>query len=176
MHRLWAWTGLSAALLFLILVLLDRVLAAQTSLGTADLQQLSTAAQYQIAHTIWIRADVAMRVGFILGLDYLLMPLYAAALFCSGLAVQEFYMPRAALARRVLAVATLVPVFGALLDAVENALELYLLVPGHATDTLANLAFRISYAKMTCLYVGLALLIAALFGLRMRRARKKLAL
>lgn len=175
LYRLWTWTCLTAAILFLILVLLDRGLSGQTSIGVFDLQNLSTAAQYQTAHNIWIRADVAMRVGFALGLDYLFMPLYAVALFCSGLVVQDCYMPKAALVRRVLAVATLVPLFGALLDALENALELYLLMPNHGSDMLAELAFRLSNAKMACFYVGLALLLAALFGLRMRRMQKKLA-
>ncbi len=174
LHRLWVWTGVPALLLFLVLLALDRILKSRTGFGTSDLQLLSTATQYQVIHAIWSRGDAALRAGFLLGLDYLLIPLYAAALFCSGLVVQEYYVIRRGLVRRVVAVATLVPLLAGLLDATENALEIYLL--SHPGDLLAEIAFRVSHAKMVCIYVGIALLLAALFGWRMRMHQKKLNL
>ena len=175
LYRLWAWSLSGSVLVFGVLLLLDSSLRSLTHLGTADLQQFSTAGQYRAALVFWSRPDFALRAGFALGLDYLFMPLYAVALFCSGLVSQELLAPRLEPFRRVLAVATLVPVLGAILDAIENTLELYLLNLARADDTLAQLAFRISNLKMACIYVGLALLLLALFSLRMKKEEKKLS-
>ena len=64
LYRLWAWSTLSSVVVFVALALLDASLRNRTGLGTADLQQFSTAAQYQAALAIWIRSDFALRAGF----------------------------------------------------------------------------------------------------------------
>jgi hypothetical protein len=175
LYRLWTWSSVAGVILFGALLYLDHALRARTGLGTADLQQFSTAGQYRAALAFWGRPDFTLRAGLILGIDYLFMPLYAVALFCSGLVVQDYFASRAPqILRRILAVATLVPPLGALLDAVENGLQVYLLNLARADDYWAELAFRISSAKWTCFYVGVALLLAALFSLRLRKTEKKL--
>ena len=175
LYRLWIWSSASALVCLAIIYLLDSSLRAHSGLATRDLQQFSTAAQYRTALVFWARPDDALRAGFALGFDYLFMPLYAVALFCSGVVSQELLAPRFEPFRRVLAVATLVPVLGALLDAVENGLELYLLNLARADDALAALAFRLSNYKKGCVYVGLALFVLALFSLKMKKVETKLS-
>lgn len=175
LYRLWVWSAGLALPCLAVIALLDASLRSHTGLATADLQQFSTAAQYRTALSFWARPDHALQAGFALGFDYLFMPLYATALFCSGLVAQEYFAPRSVLLARMLAVATLVPVLGAVFDAAENGLELYLLNLARADDSLAALAFRLSNFKMACVYVGLALFALALFSLRMKKAEKKLS-
>ena len=70
----------------------------------------------------------------------------------------------------------MVPLAGALCDAAENAIQLFMLLNG-ATDTLAALAFKISGAKDVALLVGLVLLAAALAArFAGRRKQAKIAL
>jgi hypothetical protein len=64
-----------------------------------------------------------------------------------------------------------VPIAGAMLDAVENALQLSMMLSG-PTDQLASIAFTVSSAKWMAVYVGLLLLAAALFGQVMERQKK----
>ena len=72
---------------------LDLRLKALSGFGTADLQGFSTAAQYRQAFLVW-PSRYAVRAGFNWGLDYLLMPLYAAAFFYSGILAREAFAPR----------------------------------------------------------------------------------
>ena len=60
-QKLLAVSTLSAA------VCTGAVTLVSTGLGTADLQQFSTAAQYRAALALWFRVDFAMRAGFGLG-------------------------------------------------------------------------------------------------------------
>jgi hypothetical protein len=72
--------------------------------------------------------------------------------------------------------AAMVAPVAALLDAVENALELRMFLGG-ATDEMARIAFAVSNAKTVALTVGVALLIAAVvakIGMRKARARPKI--
>ena len=71
-----------------------------------------------------------MRAGFDLGLDYLLMPLYAASFFLSGVIVAESFTPGRSPLRRYVLMAAMVAPVGALLDAVENALQIAMLLYG----------------------------------------------
>ena len=78
--RRWALSTLAAAAVFAVLAWSDMRLKALSGYGTADLQNFSTAAQYRAAFLVW-PSRYAVRAGFDWGLDYLLMPLYAAAFF-----------------------------------------------------------------------------------------------
>jgi hypothetical protein len=55
-----------------------------------------------------------------------------------------------------------IPLAGAVADAIENGLETQVLVSGSTNDSLANLAFTATNAKMLCFYIGLALLAGAI--------------
>jgi hypothetical protein len=158
--RRWAITSISATLVFAVLLALDLRLKALSGFGTADLQTYSTANEYRRAFMAW-PSMYAVRAGFDWGLDYLLMPLYAAAFFYSGILAREAFAPRPGRVRRILTTLAAVPLAGALLDAGENALQFSMMLWG-ATDTMAGLAAMLSHAKWAALVVGVVLLLGAI--------------
>jgi len=150
----------------------DLRLRALSGFGTADLQDFSTAAQYRQAFMAW-PSLYAVRAGFDWGLDYLLMPLYAAAFFYSGILAREAFAPRPGRLRRLLTLLAAVPIAGAALDAVENALQLSMMLSG-PSDAIARIAFTVSNAKWAALTVGVVLLLGALMGRAQERRQKQL--
>jgi len=173
LDRGWVWsTGLGLIVLAAIAGM-DLWLKSLTGVSTTDLQGLSSAAQFRLAFQAWAPEPYAVRAGFDLGLDYLLMPLYAASFFLSGVIVAENFTPGRSPFRRYVLMAAMVAPVGALLDAVENALQLVMLLTG-PTDNLARIAFNVSNAKTVAVTVGMVLLIGAVvakIGLRKARAR-----
>lgn len=168
--RRWALSTVAAAAVFAVLAWSDMRLKALSGYGTADLQNFSTAAQYRAAFLMW-PSRYAVRAGFDWGLDYLLMPLYAAAFFYSGILAREAFALRGSRLARILTTLAAVPIAGAMLDAVENALQLSMML-GAPTDQMASIAFTVSSAKWLAVYVGLLLLVAALFGQAMERRKR----
>jgi len=169
--RRWAVTTVSAGCVFAVLAWSDLRLKALSGFGTADLQGFSTAVEYRQAFLVW-PSLYAVRAGFNWGLDYLLMPLYAAAFFYSGIIAREAFAPRPGRARRILTLLAAVPIAGAVLDAAENGLELGMMLPG-ASDRMARIAFTVSNAKWMALMVGLALLLGAVLAqVRERQQRR----
>lgn len=162
LERRWIMATLAAGLVFAVLQVLDLRLKALSGYGTADLQGFSDARQYDAVFMIW-PSRYAVRAGFDWGLDYLLMPLYAAAFFYSGILAREAFAPRPGRLRRSLTLLAAVPIAGALLDALENALEFSMMLD-RPTDVLAHIAFTVSNAKWAAVYVGLGLFLAALAG------------
>jgi len=160
--RRWAVTTVSAGCVFAVLAWSDLRLKALSGFGTADLQGFSTAAEYRQAFLVW-PSLYAVRAGFNWGLDYLLMPLYAAAFFYSGIIAREAFAPRPGRARRILTLLAAVPIAGAMLDAAENGLQLSMMLSG-ASDPMARIAFTVSNAKWMALMVGLALLLGAVLA------------
>lgn len=160
--RRWALLTLAAAAVFAVLAWWDMRLKALSGYGTADLQNFSTAAQYRAAFLVW-PSRYAVRAGFAWGLDYLLMPLYAASFFYSGILAREAFALRGSRLARILTTLSAVPIAGAMLDAVENGLQLAMMLTA-PTDQLASIAFTISNAKWMAIYVGFLLLAAALFS------------
>jgi hypothetical protein len=170
--RRWAITTLLGGAVFAVLMASDLRLKALSGYGTADLQGFNSALQYQAAFMVW-PSLYAVRAGFNWGLDYLLMPLYAAGFFYSGILTREAFAPRPGRLRRILTLMSAVPIAGAVLDALENALQLSMMLNG-ATDSLAHIAFTISNAKWMAITVGLALLLGAVMGRAQERAKKRL--
>jgi hypothetical protein len=170
--RRWAVTTVLAAIVFAVLAWSDLRLKAMSGFGTADLQDFSTAAQYRQAFLAW-PSLYAVRAGFDWGLDYLLMPLYAAAFFYSGILTREAFAPRPGRVRRLLTLLAAVPIAGAGLDAVENALELSMMLSG-PSDDIARISYTVSNAKWMAIYVGLALLLGALMGRAQERRQAQL--
>ena len=168
----WGWsTGLAMGV-FAIMAALDWRLKALTGVGTSDLASLSSAVQFQAAFRAWSAEPYAVRAGFNLGFDYLLMPLYAASFFYSGIVAAEGLAPKPNLLRRIILMTALVPLVGAVCDAAENALQLTMLLGG-AGDMLATLSSSASRIKNLALLVGLALLLAAIFArVHQRRVSK----
>ena len=168
--RRWALSTLAAATVFAVLAWSDMRLKALSGYGTADLQNFSTAAQYRAAFLVW-PSRYAVRAGFDWGFDYLLMPLYAAAFFYSGILAREAFALRGSRLARILTTLSAVPIAAAMLDAVENALQLSMMLSA-PTDQMAFIAFTISRAKWMAVYVGLLLLAAALFGQLIERKKR----
>ena len=157
----WGWsTGLAMAV-FAILAALDLRLKALTGVGTADLAAFTSANQFRAVFIVWSAQANAVRAGFNLGFDYLLMPLYAVSFFYSGIIAAEGFAPRPNLLRRILLMAAMAPLVGALADAAENALQITMLLGG-VTDTLVTLSSGASNIKNLALLIGLVLLLAAI--------------
>ena len=107
--RRWAITTILAAVVLAVLAWSDLRLKALSGYGTADLQGYATATQYGRAFMAWWPALYAVRAGFNWGLDYLLMPLYAAAFYYSGILTREAFAPRPGRPRRLLTLLAAVP-------------------------------------------------------------------
>jgi len=168
--RRWALSTLAAATVFAVLAWSDMRLKALSGYGTVDLQNFSTAAQYRAAFLMW-PSRYAVRAGFDWGLDYLLMPLYAAAFFYSGILAREAFALRGSRLARILTTLSAVPIAGAVLDAVENALQLSMMLSA-PTEQLASIALMVSNAKWMAVYVGFLLLAGALFAQVMDRRKR----
>jgi hypothetical protein len=169
--RRWALCTMAAAIVFAVLAWSDWQLKTLSGAGTADLQGFSTAAEYRWAFLRW-PSLYSVRAGFNWGLDYLLMPLYAAAFFYSGVLTREAFAPRPGPLRRILTLLAAVPVAGAVLDGIENGLELDQMLSG-ASDGLARIAFGVSNAKWMAIYVGLILLAGAVLARVADRRQKR---
>ena len=127
--RRWAVSTLLAILVFAVLAASDLRLEALSGFGTAELQRFSTAQQYNAAFMVW-PSVYAVRAGFNWGLDYLLMPLYAASFFYSAIIAREAFAPAGSRFHRIITMLAAVPVAGAMLDMFENALQLFMMLSG----------------------------------------------
>jgi hypothetical protein len=171
--RRWAISSVLAALVFAVLTWSDLHLKSQSGFGTADLQGFATADQYRQAFMVW-PSRYAVRAGFNWGLDYLLMPLYAAAFFYAGILAREGFSPRPGLPRRLLTMLAAVPIAGALLDGVENALQLSMML-SNPTDRIAAIALSVSNAKWVAIYVGVGLWLGAVLARQQERLQRRLS-
>src|SRR6202000_3511971 len=124
LHSGWAWSTGLGLIVFAVLAGMDLWLNSLTGVSTTDLQGLSSAAQFRLAFHAWAPEPYAVRAGFDLGLDYLLMPLYAVSFFLSGVIVAESFTPGRRRFLRSVLVAAVAAAGGALLDAAENGLQL----------------------------------------------------
>jgi hypothetical protein len=169
--RLWLWTTLMAIAAFAVLIVIDTRLKTATGFGTADLQKLSSADQFKAVFAAWIARQHAAAAGFALGFDYLFMPLYAMAFYFSAILAREAFAPKRGALRRLIDYLGFVPLIGALADATENALE-YSMLSGTPDDATAYTAFIATNVKWSCVFVGLALLVAGIAGaIKLRRPK-----
>ena len=170
--RRWAVSTLLAILVFAVLAASDLRLEALSGFGTAELQRFSTAQQYNAAFMVW-PSVYAVRAGFNWGLDYLLMPLYAASFFYSAIIAREAFAPAGSRFHRIITMLAAVPVAGAMLDMFENALQLFMMLSG-ATDGLARIALTVSSAKLIALMLGVVMLAGAVLAQVQERQKKRL--
>lgn len=173
LNRRWLAATFLGAALFAVLAVLDVQLKARSAFAVSDLQSFVRAGQYRAAAFVWSQPGDGIRAGFALGLDYLLMPLYALSFYLSGILAREGFAPRPGRLRRLLTLLAAVPIAGALLDAVENGLELMLLT-GQGSDSLAGLAHSLSSAKWAALCVGMVLLVGAVLARVAERQQSRL--
>lgn len=159
----WAWTSALAVAMLIVLYLLDSELKGRTGYGTADMQLVSSGYGLRIIVDRWISPPNMSLAGFLLGLDYLFMPLYGAALFFGALAALDHFAPKPGNLRRLMTRLALAPIGAALCDAIENGLQIYMLT--HTpTNLLASFALEATAGKWLGVLIGLILSIAALIG------------
>lgn len=159
----WAWTSLLALAMLVVMQLLDGWLKARTGFGTADLQWVDSGYILRRIIDQWISPPNMALAGVLIGLDYLFMPLYGAALFFGSLAALDRFAPARGSLRQILTRLTLAPIGAALCDAMENGLHIYMLT--HTpTNALASFALEATAGKWLGLAVGLLLTVAALIG------------
>jgi hypothetical protein len=164
----WAWTTVAAIVLFAILYLLDMALKAKTGYGTASLQGIGSGWGIRVIVDHWTSPPDAVMAGFLLGLDFLFIPLYGAALFFGSLAAIERFAPRPGKLQRIMSRLALAPIGAAICDAIENVLQLYMLT--HAsTNTMASFALEATAAKWLGVAIGVLLSLAALVGRIVKR-------
>ena len=167
----WAWTAGAAFAVLAALNLLEGVLRARTGFGTVDLQFVSSGWGIRVIMDHWVRPPDSVLAGFSLGLDFLFMPLYGAALFFGAIVALDRFAPRPGRLRRIMTLLAFAPVAAAICDAIENALELAML-NGGPTDALARLALEATAAKYAGIAIGLALSVAGLVGLYWKGSAK----
>jgi hypothetical protein len=170
--RRWAISTLLAILVFAVLAASDLRLETLSGFGIAELQRFSTAQQYNAAFMVW-PSVYAVRAGFNWGLDYLLMPLYAASFFYSAIIAREAFAPAGSRFHRIITMLAAVPVAGAMLDMFENALQLFMMLSG-ATDGLARIALTVSSAKLMAIMLGVVMLVGAVLAQVQERQKKRL--
>jgi len=163
LNRRWAWTSILAIGALAVLGVVDTRLKSATGFGTADLQRATTAQDVEPILVAWSMSRSAILAGFNLGFDYLFMPLWGFALFYGGLAARERFAPKPGQWRRILGFLCAVPLAGMLLDAAENAIELGWIING-VTDQTVMIGSTVTAAKWLCVFIGLAVSLAALAG------------
>ncbi len=168
LNQRWAGTSLCAIGAFAVLAILDTKLKSATGYGTADLQRVTTVDDANLILVAWSTSRRAILAGFNLGFDYLFMPLWGFALFYGGLAARERFAPNPGTARRILLFLSAVPLAGMLLDAIENATELGWVMRG-VTERSVMIGSTATDAKWLCVFIGLALSLAALAGRLFKR-------
>jgi hypothetical protein len=159
----WAWTTAAAIAVLVVLNLVDSELKARTGYGTVSMQGVDTGWGIRVIADHWTSPPDAVLAGFALGLDYLFMPLYGAALFFGSLAALDRFAPAPGRLRRIMTLLALAPIGAAICDAIENSLELLMLMRA-ATDTLASIALEATAAKYLGILIGVVLSLAALVG------------
>jgi len=163
LNRNWLWSSGLAILAFAVLAMLDYRLKARTGVGTLDMMSFAGAVQYRAAFFVWAALPDAATAGFNLGFSFVLMPLYAASFFYSGIIAAEAFAPRPNLTRRIILMAALAPLVGAVGDAVGAVLQISMLVGG-PDDTIATFAAAAGRVKMVALFIGLALFLGAVMA------------
>ena len=164
----WAWTSGAAIVLLVVLNLLDSLLRGRTGFGTADMQLLGSGYDLRVIADHWLKPNDTVLAGFVLGLDFLFIPLYGAALFFGSLAALDRFAPKPGIWRRLMTRLTLAPIGAAICDAIENVFQLRMLMTT-PTNELASLALEATAAKWLGIAIGLLLTLAALIGHLVKR-------
>jgi hypothetical protein len=168
----WAWTSAAAVAALAVLGLTDTILKAKAGYGAADLQNVPTAWGIRWIADHWTSPPDSVLAGFGLGFDYLFMALYGAALFYGAIAARERFAPQPGRMRRILSALAMAPVAGALFDACENGLQMVMLTQG-PNQVLATLAAEATAAKFAGVFIGLALTLAAVVGMFVKRKEEE---
>lgn len=165
----WAITSAAAIVLLGVIYLLDSHLRGRTGFGTADMQFVSSGYGLRFIADHWLRPNDTVLAGFLLGLDFLVIPLYGAALFFGSLVALDRFAPKPGNWRRLMTRLTLAPVGAAICDGIENILQLQMLMTT-PTNAMASFALEATAAKWLGIGIGVILAVAALIGRFIKRA------
>jgi len=168
LNAYWLWSSAAAALMLIVMTALEGMLKARTGLATADLQFVGTGYGLRVIIDHWLSPPDAAFAGFLLGLDYLFMPLYGAALFFGALAALDRFAPARGTLRALLARLTLFPIGAALCDAIENGLQISMLTQS-PSNLIASFALEATAGKWLGIAIGVLLTVAALIGRLVKR-------
>ncbi|HYG27271.1 MAG TPA: hypothetical protein VD906_10215 [Caulobacteraceae bacterium] len=157
----WGWSFLLSLIPFGVMAWLDAQAKAVAGYGILDLQFAATEARAGEILGAWTAAGIMPHIGFSLGIDYLYMPLYGAALFYGALVAREAYPSL----RGPLTLAAWAGPVAAVLDAVENAIHAGM-VMGMCDLGCVTLQYPVTLGKWALVVVGLVASIIALAGLR----------
>src|SRR5512137_1660055 len=105
----WAWTTGAAIVLLVLLNFVDSTLQARTGYGTVSMQGVGAGWGIRVIADRWTSPPDAVLAGFALGLDFLFIPLYGAALFFGSIAAVDRYAPQAGRLRRIMTLLALAP-------------------------------------------------------------------
>jgi hypothetical protein len=166
----WGWTTLLTFVAMAVLGYVGERIKAASGFGIFDLEFATTAEHVSKIVAAWQSTGVADEAGFMLGFDYLFMPLYGLALFYGVLAAREAFARSHGVLRRILTGAAIAPLVGAGLDAVENLLEARMLFVGLEPD-LTRLAYTVTVIKFFLIIVGFIAALAGVWGLVTRRLK-----
>ncbi len=164
----WAWTTGAAVVLLVLLNMIDSTLQARTGYGTVSMQGVGTGWGIRVIADRWTSPPDAVLAGFALGLDFLFIPLYGAALFFGSIAAVDRYAPQPGRLRRIMTLLALAPVGAALCDVIENSLYL-LMLQRASTDAMASIALEATAGKFVGIAIGIVLSLAALAGRFIKR-------
>jgi hypothetical protein len=167
----WAWTAGAAFAVLAALSFVEGALKTRTGFGTLDLQGVSSGWGIRVIMDRWTSPPDSVLAGFSLGLDFLFIPLYAAALFFGAIAALDRFAPDPGRLRRIMSLLALAPIAGAICDVLENCLQLAMLTGG-PTDGLARLALEATAAKYVGVAIGVVLSLMGLAGRYMKRRSK----
>ena len=94
LNRGWVWATGLGVIAYAALTLLDMQLKSLTGVSTADLEGLSSAAQFRFAFHAWAPGTLCRPRRIPFGFRLSAMPLYALSFFFSGVIVAERFTPR----------------------------------------------------------------------------------
>ena len=173
----WRWIALAlaiAAAFLSVLIVTDGSLAALGVPGVNSLQQASSTDEFGAIVTAWrdAGAPALARAGFSLGWDCLFLVSYGIVFTLAGLKARDELFPAPGLARTIALVAIVLMPLGAALDAVENILQLQMVV-GELDPQLARWSARVTGVKWVlvtpCMLLALVGMTAAVIRTIRRR-------
>ena len=173
----WCWIALSlaiAAALLSVLIVIDGSLVALGVPGANSLQQASSADEFGAIVTAWrdAGAPALARAGFSLGWDCLFLVSYGTAFTLAGLKSRDELFPAPGLARAIALVAVVLMPLGAALDAVENILQLKMVV-GEFDPQLAQWSARVTSVKWVLVTPCMLLALVGVTAAVVRTIRRK---
>ncbi len=169
--RMWALSALGAIVLVIILECMDSALLQASGLGIFALDKASAAYDVRFILDRWQLAPQAGLAGAILGLSFLLIPLYGTALWLGGIKARDLYAPNPGRLRRYMNALALAPLIGGLCDIIAKTLQLQMLITGPDLIT-PPVAYELVILKWAGVAIGILLSLIAVLKALLKRRKK----